>query len=160
MLIDATMFPGAPDMCLQIKNACAQLGAINYPAGATIDARGFTGNQVCLAANATTMLSSCASGSGHNGGKLLLGNVNLYADGPTAGVTGHYNDGNGSGDGQNPIGTPARKPDSYCLCTREQGEGAFCRRYTQAQPAFDRVFRSPVISKITAFSTQRSALSP
>jgi len=54
---------------------------------------------VCLASTATTMLSSCVTGTNHNGGKLLLGNVSLYADGPTAGATGHYDDGHGSGDG-------------------------------------------------------------
>src|SRR5579872_275978 len=60
---------------------------------------GSRGPQVCLASTATTMLSSCVTGTNHNGGKLLLGNVSLYADGPTAGATGHYDDGHGSGDG-------------------------------------------------------------
>jgi hypothetical protein len=50
MLLDATQFAGAPDMCLQIKNACLKLGAGGYPSGATIDARGFTGDQVCAQA--------------------------------------------------------------------------------------------------------------
>jgi len=75
MLIDATQFTGAPDMCLQIKNACLKLGTGGYPSGATIDARGFTGDRVCAANNATQMLNGCAA----NGGKLLLGTVHLYA---------------------------------------------------------------------------------
>ncbi|MGA9965248.1 MAG: hypothetical protein WBQ10_08595 [Terriglobales bacterium] len=33
MLIDATQFAGAPDMCLQIKNACLKLGTAGYPGG-------------------------------------------------------------------------------------------------------------------------------
>jgi len=41
------------------------------------------------------MLNKCTA----NGGKLLLGTVNLYADGP---ASGNYTDGNGSG-----VGTPA-----------------------------------------------------
>jgi hypothetical protein len=98
MLIDATQFPGSPDMCLQIKNACALVGTSGYPNGATIDARGFTGDQLCAAGNITTMLNGCVGGSGHNGGKLFLGNVHLYADGPPSG---NYTD-TTSG-----IGTPA-----------------------------------------------------
>ena len=104
MSIDATQFITGTDMCGAIATACSKLGTTipNYPLGATIDARGFTGIQVCLAGNITTMLSACVGGSGHNGGKLLLGDVNLYADGPTGGITGNYSDGHGSG-----IGTPA-----------------------------------------------------
>jgi len=98
MSIDATQFP-AVDMCASIALACGQLGTAGYPLGGTIDARGFTGKQVCLASTATTMLNSCVGTTGNNGGKLLLGNVRLYVDGPTAGASGHYNDGNGSGDG-------------------------------------------------------------
>jgi hypothetical protein len=104
-VLDATMFTGA-DMCASIAAACAQLSATSttYPAGATIDARGFTGNQVCKAGNITTMLFQCVPpGTGTNGatgGKLLLGEVNLYADGPTANA--YYTDLNGS-----TYGTPA-----------------------------------------------------
>jgi len=47
MIIDATMFPDT-DMCASIADACAKLGATNYPAGATIDARGFTGTTSVL----------------------------------------------------------------------------------------------------------------
>ena len=97
MLIDATQFNGL-DMCAKIIAACGQLGATNYPLGATIDARGFTGNQVCGAGNITTMLDKCVPrGSSHaTGGKLLLGEVNLYADGPSSGT---YTYGTGSGPG-------------------------------------------------------------
>ena len=46
------------------------------------------------------MLNACVTGTNHNGpgGKLLLGNVNLYIDGPTSG---NYSDGTSG------IGTPA-----------------------------------------------------
>ena len=100
-LIDAKQFLISPvtDMCGAIKAACALLGSTGYPAGATIDARGFTGIQVCAATNITTMLSGCVGGSGHNGGKLLLGNVNLYADGPI--LNPYYTDGTST------VGTPA-----------------------------------------------------
>jgi hypothetical protein len=97
MLIDATLFPDT-DMCASIADACAKLGKPNYPNGGTIDARGFTGDQVCAANNATQMLNGCTA----NGGKLLLGTVHLYADGPTGGINGHFDDGHGSG-----VGTPA-----------------------------------------------------
>ncbi|HXM21588.1 MAG TPA: hypothetical protein VN948_10035, partial [Terriglobales bacterium] len=106
MLIDATQFLVSPvtDMCGAIATACSKLGTTspNYPLGSTIDARGFTGIQLCKASTITTMLNGCVSGSGHNGGKLLLGNVNVYADGPSGGVNGHYDDGHSSG-----VGTPA-----------------------------------------------------
>ena len=99
MFIDATQFGlVTDDMCLKIADACAKLGALGYPMGATIDARGFTGDQVCLSPHATQMLSGCVA----NGGKLLLGTVHVYADGPTGGVNGHYDDGHSSG-----VGTPA-----------------------------------------------------
>jgi hypothetical protein len=104
MLIDATQFVNGSDMCAKISLACAQLGTTNYPLGATIDARGFTGNQVCVASNITTMLFKCVpqgSSTGATGGKLLLGDVNLYADGPLPPAT-SYLDLLGSG-----IGTPA-----------------------------------------------------
>ena len=90
MLIDATQFIAGTDMCGAIKAACGQLTNVvgaAYPAGATIDARGFTGNQVCAATNITTMLFKCVtpgSSTGATGGKLLLGEVNLYADGPSS----------------------------------------------------------------------------
>src|SRR5580692_10483437 len=104
MFVDATAFSGAADMCASIATACSKLGSsTSYPLGATIDARGFTGNQVCAAGNITTMLFHCSpqgSSTGATGGKLLLGEVNLYADGPTAHP--YYTDGLGSG-----IGTPA-----------------------------------------------------
>src|SRR6202040_1156883 len=98
-------FGGAvTDMCVAIAAACAALNTpvINpvYPKGATIDARGFTGIQVCLAGTITTMLNACVTGTGHNGGKLLLGNVNLYADGPIPPATSDT-------DGASGIGTPA-----------------------------------------------------
>lgn len=103
MSIDATQFfvPNQVDMCGAIKAACAKLGTTGYPLGATIDARGFTGNQVCASGNITTMLFQCApqgSSTGATGGKLLLGNVNLYADGP---ASGNYT------DGTSVVGTPA-----------------------------------------------------
>lgn len=94
--IDATLFTTGGDMCGNIAAACQ---SSNAPVPTTIDARGFTGAQVCLASSVTKMLNSCA---GNGGGKLLLGNVNVYADGPTAGATGNYSDSLGSG-----IGTPA-----------------------------------------------------
>jgi|HubBroStandDraft_6_1064221.scaffolds.fasta_scaffold00602_4 hypothetical protein len=107
MFIDATQFGSGTDMCGAIAAACGKLtntvGAA-YPAGATIDARGYTGIQVCLAVNITNMLFQCVpQGSSHGatGGKLLLGEVNLYADGPAPPAT-NYTDGNGSG-----VGTPA-----------------------------------------------------
>ena len=65
--IDATQTPGA-DMCAKIS---AAFSALPNAAG-TVDARGFTGQQVCAAANATTMLASA------NTGRLLLGNLQLY----------------------------------------------------------------------------------
>jgi|SRR5579863_8262846 len=96
VFIDATQFgTSADDMCAKIADACAKLGTANYPLGATIDARGFTGNQVCAATNITKMLNSCSpqgSENGATGGKLLLGEVNLYADGPAGGVNGNYSD--------------------------------------------------------------------
>jgi len=103
MSIDATQFVSGADMCAKIALACAKLGASmpNYPNGATIDARGFTGDQLCAANNITTMLSGCVTGTGgHNGGKLLLGNVHLYADGPVPPATSYS-------DGTSGIGTPA-----------------------------------------------------
>lgn len=105
MSIDATQFTTAADMCDSISQACAKLANVTpkYPAGATIDARGFTGNQVCAATNATTMLFGCVNGTGHNGGKLLLGNVNLYVDGPIPPAT-SYTD---NGTPPSGVGTPA-----------------------------------------------------
>ena len=48
--IDAKQFLGGSvtDMCGAIAAACGQLHASGYPNGATIDARGFTGTQVCF----------------------------------------------------------------------------------------------------------------
>ncbi len=94
-------------MCAKIAAACAKTGATmpDYPKGATIDARGFTGDRLCAAANITTMLNSCVTGTGgHNGGKLVLGNVHLYADGPAGGTSGNYTDGKVPPSG---VGTPA-----------------------------------------------------
>jgi hypothetical protein len=106
MFIDATQFgSGTDDMCTKIADACGALGSsTSYPLGATIDARGFTANQVCSALHITKMLFQCVpqgSSTGATGGKLLLGEVNLYADGPASPAT-SYTDGNGSG-----VGTPA-----------------------------------------------------
>jgi hypothetical protein len=101
MIVDAVQFLNpltAPDMCAAVAAACSTLGTSGYPQGATIDARGFTGDQVCTGNNPTQMLNGCAA----NGGKLLLGTVHIYADGPTGGVNGHYDDGHSSG-----VGTPA-----------------------------------------------------
>ncbi len=110
VFIDATQFQDI-DMCASIADACGALTSapvtgFTYPAGAVIDARGFTGNQVCKATNVTTMLSQCVTHKDIHGttiyatgGKLLLGEVNIYADGP---ASGNYTDGKGSG-----IGTPA-----------------------------------------------------
>jgi len=104
MLIDATQFISGTDMCGAIAAACAALNTPTmnpvYPKGATIDARGFTGNQVCSALTATTMLNGCVTGTNHNGGKLLLGNVNLYIDGPIPPATSYT-------DGSSGVGTPA-----------------------------------------------------
>jgi len=110
--IDAKQFFGGTvtDMCGAVAAACATLGTTNYPLGATIDARGFTGNQVCAAANITTMLNGCVSQySGTRnatGGKLLLGEVNLYADGPIPPAT-NYTYGTGSGPGTPALVIPA-----------------------------------------------------
>ena len=109
MLIDATAFSAAGDMCAAITAACAQVGTTGYPLGATIDARGFAGNQVCKAINITTMLNGCAaqySGTRNaTSGKLLLGEVNLYADGPSSG---NYTYGTGSGPGTPALVIPAQ----------------------------------------------------
>jgi hypothetical protein len=102
MLIDATAFPST-DMCGSIALACAQLGKTNYPLGANIDARGFTGTQVCKASSITTMLFQCVPPGtlhGATGGKLLLGEVNLFADGPIPPATSYT-------DGTSGVGTPA-----------------------------------------------------
>ena len=108
LFLDATQFPDS-DMCASIADACAALGTtvhgLTFPLGATIDARGFIGNQVCAATDITTMLFKCVpqgSSTGATGGKLLLGNVNLYADGPTSG---NYTDNVGADPSG--IGTPA-----------------------------------------------------
>ena len=104
MSIDATQFLGGTvtNMCGAIAKACSQLTATvgaSYPFGTTIDARGFSGDQVCKASDITQMLTTCVSSSTNPGsGKLLLGVVNLYADGPATNYT--Y----ASGDG---VGTPA-----------------------------------------------------
>jgi len=86
MSIDASQFfvQANSDFCGAVALACAELGQSGYPFGATIDARGMAGNQYCSAANATTMLETCVSNGGtqEGGGKLLLGQVNLYVDGP------------------------------------------------------------------------------
>ena len=95
------------DMCASIALACEQFGTTIYPLGATIDARGFTGNQVCAASNITTMLFKCVpqgSSTGATSGKLLLGEVNLYADGPIPPAT-SYTDNIGAHPSG--IGTPA-----------------------------------------------------
>ncbi len=91
--IDATLFTTGSDMCAKVALACQ---SSNTPVPTTVDARGFTGAQVCAATTVTKMLNSCA---GNSGGKLLLGTVSIYADGPTGG---NYSDNLGSG-----IGTPA-----------------------------------------------------
>jgi hypothetical protein len=98
--LDAGFFTGT-DMCARIANACSSTSPI--PNGTTIDARAFTGAQVCTQTNVTTMLKDCAKATS-NGGKLLLGTVSIYADGPTGGVIGNYSDGNTPASG---IGTPA-----------------------------------------------------
>jgi hypothetical protein len=100
-LIDAKQFLSGTvtDMCGAIAAACGQLGATGYPLGGTIDARGFTGDKVCSGSlTTTTMLAACVTGTGHNGGKLLLGDVHLYVDGP---ASGNYTDGTSG------VGTPA-----------------------------------------------------
>jgi len=108
LFLDATQFPDS-DMCASIADACAALGTtvhgLTFPLGATIDARGLIGNQVCAATNITTMLFKCVpqgSSTGATSGKLLLGEVNLYADGPTSG---NYTDNVGADPSG--IGTPA-----------------------------------------------------
>jgi hypothetical protein len=108
MLIDATAFTGAADMCDAIAQACGKLGSsASYPLGATIDARGFTGNQVCAASNITTMLFKCVPTTSNptpTSGKLLLGEVNLYADGPIPPATSYTDN---IGTHPSGIGTPA-----------------------------------------------------
>jgi len=106
--IDATQFSSLGDMCAAIAGACLKLGSsASYPLGATIDARGFTGNQVCAASNITTMLFKCVPTTSNptpTSGKLLLGEVNLYADGPIPPAT-SYTDNIGAHPSG--IGTPA-----------------------------------------------------
>ncbi len=58
--LDATQFSGA-DMCAKVG------AAVTANANTTIDARAFSGNQVCSAANAHAMIASM------NGGQVLLG---------------------------------------------------------------------------------------
>jgi hypothetical protein len=91
------------DMCQAIANACSN--SLQTPHPTTIDARGFTGAQVCAPATVTLMLNSC---SGNGGGKLLLGTVSVYADGPAAGATGHYSDVHLSGIGTPPFLIPSK----------------------------------------------------
>jgi hypothetical protein len=99
--IDASQFEGG-DMCARIAAACQ---SPDTPVPTTIDARGFTGAQVCAPTTVTIMLNSCA---GNGGGKLLLGTVTVYADGPAAGAGGHYSDINSSGIGGWPSLSPGR----------------------------------------------------
>ena len=114
MSIDATQFGAVgDDMCKKISLACATLGTTNYPKGATIDARGFTGNQVCAASTATIMLNGCVTGTNQNGGKLLLGNVNLYIDGPVPPATSYT-------DGSSGVGTPGDHHSQHVLGHRRQ----------------------------------------
>jgi len=127
MFIDATQSNGT-DMCAKIANACAQLGfSTSYPIGATIDARGFIGNQVCAAGNITTMLFKCVpqgSSTGATSGKLLLGEVNLYADGPT--LNPYYT------DGSSKIGTPALIIPSFFWGIEGVSRGCVARKYCQS----------------------------
>ena len=92
MSIDASQFfPAASgDFCGAVASACALVNSKSYyPFGVTIDARGMAGNQYCSAANATQMLTTCVTQGTQmspiqvGSGKLLLGEVNLYIDGPT-----------------------------------------------------------------------------
>jgi hypothetical protein len=83
------------DMCQAIS---AAIGSNNNISG-VIDARAFTGPQYCAAANATTMLYGGAESGGEVNGQLLIGNVEMVIDGPSAG---YFTDGVGS-----TYGTPA-----------------------------------------------------
>lgn len=106
--VDAKQFlnpPTVSDMCAAIASACSSLASSGYPVGATIDARGFTGNQCCKDTNATTMLNNCVPAYSTNArsGKLLLGEVNIYVDNPSGGS---YTYGTGSGPGTPAIVIP------------------------------------------------------
>jgi hypothetical protein len=68
IVLDATKFTGAPDVCLQISNAIAQMSTTTN--NGVVDARGFTGDVSCR----TSMF-----GANNPTGKLLLGNVVLHA---------------------------------------------------------------------------------
>lgn len=83
-------------MCAKIS---AAIGSAANKSG-VIDARGFTGNQYCSAANATLMLFGGATTYSAVPDLLLLGNVTMVIDGPTNGLW--YTDGVGS-----TFGTPA-----------------------------------------------------
>ena len=93
-------------MCAQIGTAITKFVAANPLSGLAntttiFDAGGFTGSQVCLAADANTMLTAL-QGPGSIGGILKLGNVAIYIQGPAGGAVAFQ-------DGNNPavIGTPA-----------------------------------------------------
>ena len=68
IFVDATQFPGGPDVCAQISNAIHNGGN-----GGVVDARGFIGDQKC---------ASNMFGSANPTGKLLLGNVVLHVQTP------------------------------------------------------------------------------
>jgi hypothetical protein len=89
-------------MCQAISTACSN--SLQTPHPTTIDARGFTGAQVCAPATVTLMLNSCA---GNGGGKLLLGTVSIYADGPVPPVA-NYSDSHSSGIGTPPFLIPSK----------------------------------------------------
>ena len=156
MLIDATQFgTGTDDMCAKIADACVALGsAANYPLGATIDARGFTGNQVCAASTITKMLFKCVpqgSSTGATSGKLLLGEVNLYADGPTGGVNGNYTDGTSG------IGTPALIIPSFFWGIEGVSRGASAGNGTAHPPAGQGTFLSVCTGNGTPVNASNAA---
>jgi hypothetical protein len=129
-----------------------------YPAGATIDARGFTGNKVCASGNITTMLFQCVpqgSSTGAIGGKLLLGNVNLYADGP---ASGHYTD----NIGPSGIGTPALIIPSFFWGIEGMSRGATGTNSTPGTGTFLSVClgsNSPVTGCTTPFPVRSFSIS-
>ena len=118
MLIDATQFGTATDdMCTKIADACGKLTASAppqpYPFGVTIDARGFTGDQVCKASNATTMLTTCVTQNNNNpppptlqlGGGFCSAQSTSTSTGPAAGRA--------ATTYTQPVTDPALRPSSY-----------------------------------------------
>jgi len=64
-----------------------------------IDARAFAGNQIIPASTGTTALYGNLTSGSTVPGTLLLGNVQMYCDGPSGGSSNNYTDGSGSNYG-------------------------------------------------------------